>query len=169
MIQRNFWSGSGFPMMEVRARIFLSRRGTLCVRGMTGAAGQLSVRCRGLRGRAKRNSVMSSSSRLLARKLRAFTLVELLVVIAIIGILIALLQPAVQAAREAARRTQCMDQLKQFGLAVQSYNNRVRMALLTFQIGPWRFCLTLMSCLCFVCTTSTSRITPHRTIKPLKP
>jgi prepilin-type N-terminal cleavage/methylation domain-containing protein/prepilin-type processing-associated H-X9-DG protein len=60
-------------------------------------------------------------SRVAARK--AFTLIELLVVIAIIAVLIALLLPAVQAAREAARRAQCVNNMKQLGLALANYHS----------------------------------------------
>ncbi len=67
------------------------------------------------------NIPFEGGSRVSTHRPRAFTLIELLVVIAIIAVLIALLLPAVQAAREAARRAQCVNNLKQLGLAAHNY------------------------------------------------
>jgi prepilin-type N-terminal cleavage/methylation domain-containing protein len=84
----------------------------------------------------EKDTTMRRKGNYLSRLARGFTLVELLVVIAIIGILVALLLPAIQAAREAARRTQCVNQLRQMIVAMQNHVSALQI-FPTGGIEPW--------------------------------
>ena len=94
-------------------------------------------------GAARRRAPHSSTELRGRTAPRGFTLVELLVVIAIIGILVALLLPAIQAAREAARRTQCLSNMKQLGLAAHNHHSARKSFPLGMEMHPNSLSITV--------------------------
>ena len=118
--------------------------------GRSCASGRVGLRYAHLKSREEKRPTLGDSR-------RGFTLIELLVVIAIIAVLIALLLPAVQAAREAARRAQCVNNLKQLGLATANYETAIGVFPPArsgrSSLGTFKGCQTIPARWCTCCLT----------------